>query len=78
MTCDCWISICFVCFCVSRFVACDCNIMTDRSENCNCESSFFHKNDCLFRWNQLGIFWAYFLSVGLSYVNSLILIVNPL
>ena len=25
MICDCWISIRFVCFCVSRFVACDRN-----------------------------------------------------
>ena len=41
MTCDWWISICFVCFCVSRFVACDCNI--DRSENAIVKAAFLTK-----------------------------------
>ena len=35
--CDWSILICFVCFCVSRFVACDSNdIMIDGSKKCNC------------------------------------------
>ena len=42
MTFDWWISICFVCFCVSRFVACDCN-MIDRSENAIVKAAFFTK-----------------------------------
>ena len=37
---DWWISIRFVSFCVSRFVACDCNIMIDGSEKRNCEGGF--------------------------------------
>ena len=38
MVCDFWISIRFVCFSVSRFVACDRNY--DGSEKHNCEGGF--------------------------------------
>ena len=39
MVCDLWISIRFVCFSVSRFVACDC--MIDGSDKHNCEGGFW-------------------------------------
>ena len=39
MICDWWISIRFVCFCVSRFVACD-GTMIDGGEKRDCEGGF--------------------------------------
>ena len=32
LICDWWISICSVCFCLSKFIACDCNKMIDTSK----------------------------------------------